>query len=306
MMNTKTETLLLALGSNLGQREENMKSAVDMLRQAHGMELIKVSENYKTSPIDFSSDNEFLNAAALFRTNLEPHQVLSLTQHIETQLGRRQKSKAGIHYDRTIDIDIIDQGQRIIDTPALILPHPRAHLRRFVLQPLCDICPNHKLPNQSHTILELLTMLNTQFKIEKITHFTEEVAAALAQLLPQLSSSPFELERLGRVIESPQSALYVIRDETDTICGTITLALYPCLSGEKAWIEDLVVDSKARGRGYARQLVAHAIAEAKSIGVKKVLLTSRPSRSSANQLYRSMGFEQRQTNVYQMITDYNS
>lgn len=80
----------------------------------------------------------------------------------------------------------------------------------------------------------------------------------------------------------------------------MTLNFAPCLTGTKCWIEDVVIDANARHRGYARTLLRHAMQEAHKNGAAKLLLTSRPQRVAANELYRGMGFEQRTTNVYQM------
>ena len=129
---------------------------------------------------------------------------------------------------------------------------------------------------------------------------TEELLQALNNLLPQLSSSAKVLtaDCLQEVLNCPTTRLYTLRDEEGKIRATTPLSLQELITGTKAWVEDVVVDSEARGRGYARQLLQHLAEEAKAIGAKSLNLTSRPSREAANKLYQSEGYEIRETNVY--------
>jgi GNAT superfamily N-acetyltransferase len=206
---------------------------------------------------------------------------------------------AGRHFDRTIDIDILAFDDVVLQTSDLVLPHPRLHERRFVLEPLCDVLPEGIHPTLHTSYKSLLMKLNTG----KITHectATTELLDALNYLLPQLSSSAKELtlERLQQLLDCPTTRLYTLRDEEGKIRATTTLSLQELITGTKAWVEDVVVDSNARGRGYARQLLQHLAEEAKAIGAKSLNLTSRPSRTAANKLYQSEGYEIRETNVY--------
>ena len=134
------------------------------------------------------------------------------------------------------------------------------------------------------------------------THYTEPLRAQLQRLLEQLTSAPIALseERLRAVIDDPSSHLYLL-EEGDAVIGMLTLGVYFSPTGSKAWIEDVVVDTSHRGRGYGRQLVAHAIAEAKRLGVEQLMLTSNPARIAANKLYQAMGFEPKATNCYRML-----
>jgi len=127
----------------------------------------------------------------------------------------------------------------------------------------------------------------------------DELVAAFAELIPQLSSSspPPDAAQLAAIVDSSDSVLYVARVD-GRIVGSLTLALYRIPTGVKAWIEDVVVGSAARGHGVGEGLNRAAIAEAAQRGAKNVSLTSRPSREAANRLYARLGFEPYETNVY--------
>jgi len=127
----------------------------------------------------------------------------------------------------------------------------------------------------------------------------DELVEAFVHLIPQLSSSspPPTAEELQAIIDAPDSVLYVARID-DVIVGSLTLALYRMPTGAKAWIEDVVVSSAARGQGVGEALNRAAIAEAGHRGAKNVNLTSRSSRETANRLYRRLGFEPYDTNLY--------
>jgi ribosomal protein S18 acetylase RimI-like enzyme len=127
----------------------------------------------------------------------------------------------------------------------------------------------------------------------------DTLCAAVAALVPQLSSSspaPTR-EALARIVADPATTLFVARDG-DRVVGMLTLALFEIPTGVRAWIEDVVVDSAARGQGVAAQLVQAALDRAAHAGARTVDLTSRPDREAANRLYQRMGFEARATNVY--------
>ncbi len=127
----------------------------------------------------------------------------------------------------------------------------------------------------------------------------EELVAAFAELIPQLSSSspPPDAVQLGAIVDSPDSVLYLARVD-GRIVGSLTLAFYRIPTGLKAWIEDVVVGAEARGHGVGEALNRAAIAEAGHRGAKNVSLTSRSSREAANRLYVRLGFEPYETNLY--------
>jgi ribosomal protein S18 acetylase RimI-like enzyme len=127
----------------------------------------------------------------------------------------------------------------------------------------------------------------------------DELTAAFASLIPQLSSSspPPTAEQLADIVASPDSVLYLARLD-GRIVGSLTLAFYRIPTGLKAWIEDVVVDGSTRGQGVGEALNTAAIDEARRRGAKNVSLTSRASRESANRLYQRLGFEPYDTNMY--------
>jgi ribosomal protein S18 acetylase RimI-like enzyme len=129
----------------------------------------------------------------------------------------------------------------------------------------------------------------------------DELVAAFAHLMPQLSSSPPpDAAALREIVAAPSSVLYLARDARrgGAIVGTLTLILYRIPTGGRAWIEDVVVDGAARGRGVGEALCTAAIARSREAGAESVNLTSRPTREAANRLYQRLGFELRQTNAY--------
>lgn len=137
--------------------------------------------------------------------------------------------------------------------------------------------------------------------VVEATEVTPELVAAFARLIPQLSRSnpPPAADQLAAIVASPASVLLVAREGTaGEILGSLTLALFRIPTGLRAWIEDVVVDEAARGRGVGEALNRVALDRAREAGARTVDLTSRPSREAANRLYARLGFEARQTNVY--------
>lgn len=135
--------------------------------------------------------------------------------------------------------------------------------------------------------------------VERATEVTPELISAFELLIPQLSSSnpPPQSSELQEIVSSDSSVLFVARVDGN-IVGSLTLATFRIPTGLRAWIEDVVVDSSARGHGVGEALNQAALAEARARGAVTVDLTSRPSREAANRLYQKLGFVQRDTNVY--------
>lgn len=136
-------------------------------------------------------------------------------------------------------------------------------------------------------------------EIRPAEHVDDELIAALAELIPQLSSSspaPTASD-LEAIVGSPDTVLFVARLD-GRIVGSLTLAFYRIPTGLKAWIEDVVVDASARGAGVGEALNQAALAEARARGAKNVSLTSRASREAANRLYQRIGFVRYETNLY--------
>jgi ribosomal protein S18 acetylase RimI-like enzyme len=141
--------------------------------------------------------------------------------------------------------------------------------------------------------------------IEEAIVADAELLAAIRRLLPQLSrSAPSpEAYELETMTGSSATQLLIARLADGRIVGTLTLAVFRIPSGVRAWIEDVIVDSEARGHGIGAALCEEAIRRAQKAGARTVDLTSSPTREAANQLYQRLGFEQRETNVYRLRFD---
>ena len=151
--------IAVALGSNLGDKLANLKLAAAAL-QSLSRKPIRKSAVYESSPVNCPPNSPtFLNAVVEWEADdgLSPHELLKKLQSIERKLGRRPKQV--LNEPRPIDLDLICCGSWKVNAADLTLPHPRAHQRRFVLQPLCDLSPDLVLPNQTKTVRELLAVL---------------------------------------------------------------------------------------------------------------------------------------------------
>ena len=137
----KTMIIYLGIGTNLGNREENLRKAVELLHERVG-ECIACSSVYRSAPQGFVSENEFANIVAVCQTIHSPEEVLLITQQIEREMGRTEKSVNGVYHDRVIDIDLLqargDEAIRRSDE-RLTLPHPRMQERDFVMIPLREV-----------------------------------------------------------------------------------------------------------------------------------------------------------------------
>ena len=137
-------------------------------------------------------------------------------------------------------------------------------------------------------------------RIEIAESVSEDLLAAMARLVPQLSASNPAPTRgqLEEMVASPAISLLVAYDDAGAIIGSLTLAMFRIPTGLRAWIEDVIVDGSQRGQGIGEALTRRALEVAKDAGATTVDLTSRPSREAANRLYQRVGFERRETNVY--------
>jgi ribosomal protein S18 acetylase RimI-like enzyme len=138
--------------------------------------------------------------------------------------------------------------------------------------------------------------------VEAAVTADQELVNAITRLVPQLSSSakPPTAYDLETIVESPATTLFVARDDGGQIIGSLTLAVFRVPTGVRAWIEDVVVESSARGSGIGSALVGAAVTAARRAEARTVDLTSRPDRADANRLYQRLGFERRETNVYRL------
>ncbi len=149
----------LGLGSNLGNKERIIKKAIDRIGERVGT-VVAVSSFYQTAPWGYQSVHTFCNAAMAVDTELPPEEVLKTVQVIERELGSKDHRKSdGSYVDRLIDIDLLDYDGQILDTYALVLPHPYMHKRSFVMKPLVEIAPQWIHPMLGKTAVEILTGL---------------------------------------------------------------------------------------------------------------------------------------------------
>jgi len=148
------KTVYLSLGSNVGDRAANLDTAISHLR-ALGT-IVAQSSLYETEPMEVERQPWFLNSVVALETELMPKQFLARTLAIEQKMGRRRTQVKG---PRTIDIDILLFGGSVVETPALTIPHPAMHERRFVLEPLAEIAPELCHPALKKTVRELQNAL---------------------------------------------------------------------------------------------------------------------------------------------------
>jgi 2-amino-4-hydroxy-6-hydroxymethyldihydropteridine diphosphokinase len=150
-MNVETVTIYLGLGSNMGDRRENLERALDYLSQRLGK--IERSSIYDTEPMENTAQPRFLNMVCQAKTMLRPEDLLTLAKGIERKMGRQPGRP---NSPRPIDIDILFYGDRVVDTPDLKIPHPRMNYRAFVLVPLAEIAPRLVHPVYKKTAKEML------------------------------------------------------------------------------------------------------------------------------------------------------
>ncbi len=154
---------VLSLGSNLGDSAKILKQAVADIKSISEITDFKCSPLYRTKPVGYADQDDFLNLACTFETSLEPYTLLHRMQELEQKYKRVRLFKNG---PRTLDIDLIVFGNEIINSDELIVPHPRMHERAFVLAPLKDLAPNLIISKFNQSVDELYEKLPTQEKMD--------------------------------------------------------------------------------------------------------------------------------------------
>lgn len=155
---TTSRRTVLSLGSNLGDRLDNLQGAIDALFDAPGLDFVAISPVYETKPVGGPEQDDFLNVVIVANSRLAPESLLERVLGIEEAMDRTRAVRWG---PRTLDIDIVTMGELTSQVPELLLPHPRAHERAFVLAPWFDLEPDASLPGQGR-ITDLLPAVADQ------------------------------------------------------------------------------------------------------------------------------------------------
>ena len=156
----------IGFGSNIGDRLKHLQNAIHALSKMEGIVLEQISSIYKTAPVGYEEQGEFLNGAAAIQTTLPPLLLLHTLKDIETAVGRQRRLRWG---PREIDLDILIYGDLCVQTEELVIPHPEMHLRGFVLVPLAEIAPDLVHPVFQESIQTLLNRLEDDKSVIRIT-----------------------------------------------------------------------------------------------------------------------------------------
>lgn len=163
-------TVALSLGSNIGDRLGTLRQALQLIEQIEGVSQLNASSFYRTAPVGYTAQPDFINCAATLQTTLEPEQLLGRLREIEQRLGRLRRER---WREREIDIDILLFGQQVIATPTLVVPHPEMSNRAFVLVPLAQLAPALRHPLHDATVAQLLEQLQDRSGIERVMEADE-------------------------------------------------------------------------------------------------------------------------------------
>lgn len=153
---SKEITAIVALGANLGKPRQQIEKAFSAINQLEGVRLKAISPLFQTKAVGLTDQADFINAVVLLYTILNPQQLLQALQKLELDFGRERTIRFG---PRTLDLDIIDYDGLVVNDQNLILPHPRAHERAFVMEPLARIVPNYQVGRHGKAAELAVTLL---------------------------------------------------------------------------------------------------------------------------------------------------
>ena len=156
------ERVFLSLGSNVGRRPDHLRRALRMIGAEEGIRVVAVSLLYSTSPVGYTDQREFLNGVLELRTWFSPRELWERLRGIEKRMGKRTPFRNG---PRLIDIDVLLYGRRRFREAELAIPHPRAHARRFVLEPLVQIAPEARHAGTGRTAAAMLEVLGPEERV---------------------------------------------------------------------------------------------------------------------------------------------
>ena len=152
----------VGLGSNVGDRLENLRRSITLLKKSADITLSGISNVYETGPVGFKEQPFFLNAVVKIQTSLTPLEMLVYLKEIEIKIGRVERTRWG---PREIDLDILAIEDVYFNAPQLVVPHPQMQIRKFVLKPFCDVGPTFKVFGAEENIRETMTKVTDQSKI---------------------------------------------------------------------------------------------------------------------------------------------
>jgi len=161
------EIVYVAVGANLGDREATFASVIRSFEAESELLLLAASPVFETDPVGPGEQGPYLNAVLRLRAWLAPSELLATLQRIEQALGRDRQRETERWGPRTIDLDIVLYGERCIEMPDLVVPHPRAHERAFVLRPLAELDPHRVHPRLGRTILEIAHSLSDLERVRR-------------------------------------------------------------------------------------------------------------------------------------------
>jgi 2-amino-4-hydroxy-6-hydroxymethyldihydropteridine diphosphokinase len=155
----------IGLGSNVGEREENLVRAISLLDSSPGIRVLRRASLYETEPVGVEAQPWFFNTVVEVEAELAPGELLRRLKEIEKALGREDRGRWG---PREIDLDLLLYGDLVMEEDGLVLPHPELHRRRFVLEPLCELAPELIHPRLGQPLRELLAGLDERKKVIRL------------------------------------------------------------------------------------------------------------------------------------------